>query len=34
MGVKAGWPDFILLPPWGRSLFLELKRRRALALGA
>jgi hypothetical protein len=27
MGVVAGWPDFILLPPTGLAHFLELKRR-------
>jgi hypothetical protein len=27
MGVKPGWPDFILLPPSGQAHFLELKRR-------
>jgi hypothetical protein len=27
MGVKPGWPDFILISPEGRSHFLELKRR-------
>ena len=28
MGVVAGWPDFILLPPNGRAHFLEMKRGR------
>jgi hypothetical protein len=27
MGVRAGWPDFILLSPDGTPRFLELKRR-------
>jgi len=27
MGVKPGWPDFILLSPEGRPHFLELKRK-------
>ena len=27
MGVKSGWPDFILLSPVGLAHFLELKRR-------
>jgi hypothetical protein len=27
MGVKPGWPDFILLSPVGHAHFLELKRR-------
>jgi hypothetical protein len=27
MGVIAGWPDFILMPPTGLGHFLELKRR-------
>ena len=27
MGVKPGWPDFILLSPAGNAHFLELKRR-------
>lgn len=26
MGVRAGWPDFILVDPCGRVHFLELKR--------
>ena len=26
MGSKPGWPDFLLLDPSGRPLFLELKR--------
>jgi hypothetical protein len=28
MGVVAGWPDFILMPPTGLGHFLELKRAR------
>jgi hypothetical protein len=28
MGVRAGWPDFILIPPTGRLHCLELKRAR------
>lgn len=26
MGVRCGWPDFIIIPPTGRIHFLELKR--------
>jgi hypothetical protein len=26
MGVKAGWPDFLLISPYGSIRFLELKR--------
>jgi hypothetical protein len=27
MGVRKGWPDFVLLSPTGHAYFLELKRR-------
>ena len=27
MGLKPGWPDFVLLSPTGQAHFLELKRR-------
>ena len=29
MGLRKGWPDFVLLDPFGRPHFLELKRKGA-----